>query len=295
MREPSPRTSRLAIAAGLTGAIALVGAGYLVGRRSVPVPEVPAAVSPPAAPPPAAERAVPPTLDRKALLALTALAADAFASGRPMPDEILAAAGRRFDVLLPFGCAAPGAVESQGAMRWSFDRKASTLRVTADATTWRSDEWSDTTAADAETTFRGFWIARPWSISEICAPPRQPKVEDGTPTVLPGETVAIARPIASNEANRNRPYETVKRITAADFDPQLGFQLRIVGRIHAAFEGSPIKCVDPRGGDQRPRCLITASFAEVRIENPKGGSVIASWPIADDVRADEAPDDPGGQ
>jgi hypothetical protein len=204
-----------------------------------------------------------------------------------MPVEIGAASGRRFDLLLPFGCEAPGAVESPGVMRWSFDTKTATLRVAGAPNTWRSDEWSDA-AANSETMFRGFWIARPWSTATSCAALRKPKAEvDGTPIVLSGQTVAIARAVAADEVGKSRPYEIVQRYSAADFDPQQGFQLRIVGRVQAASEGSPIKCVQPRGGEQRPLCLIAASFAEVRIENPKNGSVLASWPIGDDVRGDE--------
>lgn len=288
MREPSPRTSRLAIAAGVAGAIALVGAGYLVGRRSAPMPEAPATVLAPAAPSaPAADLDFPPTLDRTALLALGAQAADAFASNLPLPATISAAAGRRFDLLLPFGCEAPGATQSQGGMRWSFDSKAGTLRISVDPTTWRGGEWSDAAVVDPETAFRGFWIARPWSTATTCAAHRLPEVVDGRPIVLSGQTVAIARPIAPQEVGKTRPYEIVQRIAITDFDPQQGFQVRILGRVQAAAGGDPIQCVQAGGGDQRPSCLITAAFAEVRIENPKNGSVLASWPIDDQVRGDE--------
>lgn len=240
-------------------------------------------------PAPAPNPGIPAALDRSALLAMAAQAADAFASNIPMPAQIDTAAGRRFDLVLPFGCAAPSAVESTGGMRWSFDPKAATLRVAVDPSTWRSDEWIDAAVADAGGVFRGFWIARPWSTATNCAALRKPNADAGdAPVVLPGQTVAIARLIDAEEGGKIRSYGVVQRSTGADFDPEQGFQLRILGRIQSVSGESPIKCVQPRGGEQPPRCVITASFTEVRIENPKNGAVLASWPISDDVRGDKA-------
>src|SRR5687768_7906924 len=163
MQEPSPRTSRLAIAAGIAAAAMLAGAGFLAGRQAAPQPQPPAPVT--TAPPlPAPEPAMPATLDRAALLAMVARAADAFASNAPVPPEIEAAAGQRFDLVLPFGCAAPGATESPGDMRWRFDQAAATLRITVDPALWQAGEWrADGVAGPSDAVFRGFWIARPWS------------------------------------------------------------------------------------------------------------------------------------
>ena len=256
-----------------------------------PVVSAPITLPHPSPPPPVpiAAPAVLATLDRTDLLALAAKAADAYASNVAMPAEIGAATGRRFDLVLPFGCEAAGAMESPGTMRWRFDAKTATLRVTVDPTTWRSDEWSGADATDGDAGLRGFWIARPWSTATGCAGLRQPSAEVGSaPVLLPGQTVAIARLIDAGDVAKARPYEVVQRSAAGDFDPEQGFQLRITGRVQSLSGAAPVKCVQPGGGEQRPLCVITASFAEASIENPKSGAVLANWPIGGDFRGSEA-------
>lgn len=296
MREPSPRTSRLAIAGGLAAAFILVGAGYFAGRSTVREPEAPVPVAAATQPPPAApDPAILNALGRPGLLAMAAQAADAFASNVPMPATIHAAAGRRFDLVLPFGCEAADAVESPGAMRWTLDPKAATLRVTVDPVIWQSDEWPGDAATDGEAALRGFWIARPWSTATSCAALRKPTANAAeAPPTPPSPTVAIARLIGAADAGKSRPYEIVMRAAAVDFDPQQGLRLRVVGRIQSGSAGSPVHCVQPAGGEHAPLCVITASFAEVRIENPKSGAVLASWPIADEMRGDEVAGDTAG-
>lgn len=307
MEEPSPRTSRLAIAAGLVVAIALSGAGFLAGRSSVatvePEAAAPALTVAPAAPPP-----LPVILDRSAILKMMNRAADAFASGSPIEGAVDETAGRRFDLVIPFGCATAGATESAGPMRWRFDPKSRTLRVTVDPVLWTEGDWSADVPSGGEPTLRGFWVARPWSSATNCAPVvrlaeasasdagagadadavTEPEVEaDESALPAPPQTVAIGRTIPMGKSGGNRSYEVVQRASDADFDPELGFRLRIIGRIHAIPGGSFIRCVqDDRS--QPPRCLLTAAFSEVRLENAKNGSTLGSWPIEDDVRSTDS-------
>ncbi len=231
---------------------------------------------------------MPAALDRAQLLALAAQAADAFASQESAPEAFAAAGGRRFDLVLPFGCAAPGSTESPGTMRWRFDEKTATLRITVDPVLWRGDEWGYAATEGEPAAFRGFWIARPWSSATSCEAFRKPKTDTGSdPVLLPGQTVAIARPIDEDAGGRLRPYEVVQRATPDDFDPARGFRLRIVGRLQSAAGARPMQCVQPAGDEQRPLCLITASFSEVRIENAKSDEVLARWPIGDDIRGSD--------
>ncbi len=59
------------------------------------------------------------------------------ANGRDLEN----AAGRRFDLLPPFGCGGPSEAESRQPMQWRYDRAKGALRVPVRPTTWTSAEW----------------------------------------------------------------------------------------------------------------------------------------------------------
>lgn len=287
MREPTPRTSRLAITAGFAVALALVGAGFLAGRNAATSPKGPQSEPTPTTfvePTPAAVVAA--SLSRADLLALAAYAADAFSSEGPTPAAVSAAAGRRFDLILPFGCEAADAHGSTGSMRWSFDASAEKLTVAIDPVTWPASD-GDSADDDAKKVLRGFWIARPWSSATTCEG-SQKLIEStaGQTLTPPNSTVGIAR-LAANGDEKVRAFEVVQRSASEDFDPQRGFQFRISGRLRTGSEGGPMKCLQSGGSEQRPVCLIIGTFTEVRIENPKNGNVLASWPISDDPRGSD--------
>ncbi|MEJ5979664.1 hypothetical protein WG901_23630 [Novosphingobium sp. PS1R-30] len=167
-------------------------------------------------------------------------------------------------------------------MRWKFDPTAGKLKITIDPVRWQG---SDGGAADddADKGLRGFWIARPWSSATTCQSARELTDDTAEPPLAPPTpTVGIARP-AAEEETKVRAFELVQRADGEDFDPQKGFQFRILGRLRAGSEGGPLRCLQLGGFEQRPVCLIIGTFTEVRIENPKDGSVMASWPISDDL------------
>lgn len=284
MNEPSPRKSRLAIAGGLAAAIGLAGAGFLVGRGTAPVPlarQAPVKAQQSPAPPSRPQAALA-TLDRAALIALAERAADAFASGEEMPADVVEAAGMRLDLLLPFGCDGPASPDSSDSMRWHYDSGSETLRIDVAPRIWRTDEWEIEPVSQRITALQGFWIARPWTTATQCTS-RRPAVEtaDSPPVPLAEQTLAIAATVESegDGEGKARSFEIVRRIDAADFDPERGFQLRVVGRLDARPGASPVRCVQPGGHKARPSCLISASFAELRIENPANGAVLGVWPV----------------
>ncbi|TVV75747.1 hypothetical protein [Sphingomonas solaris] len=280
MREPSPRSSRLAIGGGLVAVIAVGMAGFLLGRESAPPPAPAVAVAPgtpaPAPPPKPVEPAVR-VLGRADLLALADAAADAFASGKAMPADVAAAAGRQFDLVLPFGCAGPNDPAAT-AMGWQYDPATETLRVSATPVSWGGASLN-VRQGDEPATATGFWINRPWSSSENCPVPIGETVPAGTaPVTLPGQTLAIAMPGPDNALGREgRAFETVQRVRG--FDGSKGFVLRITGRLDRSAPGSVVRCVQPAGIDQRPICAIAAAMDEVRIENPATGATLATWMI----------------
>ena len=280
MREPSPRSSRLAIGGGLAAAIVIATAGFLVGRESAPDPAPATIVMPPS--PATSPSSVPAKsavtmLGRAELLALAGGAADAFAAGKSAPAELAAAAGRQFDLVLPFGCSGPNDPAAT-AMGWQYDTATGTLRVSVTPVAWSGPDWH-VRQGDEMATATGFWINRPWSSSEHCPARIGDFMPSGTsPVTLPGQTLAIATFGADAPlARAGRAFETVQRI--AQFDGSQGLRLRILGRLARTEAGSTVRCVQPAGIEQRPICAIAATIDEVRIELPTTGATIATWEI----------------
>lgn len=277
MQEPSIRTSRLAIAGGLVAAIALGAAGFVIGRSTAPQPEPapPVVAAPPTSPATTASEGA---LRRAELIDLATQAADALTLGEPVPDHVQAAAGQRFELLLPFGCSGPN--ESGPTMRWHYDETNEALRVTVEPTSWDPGQWGLADASRFEVA-EGFWVTRPWSSSESCPQGGSPVPPDTDAITLPGQTLAIAQffgDAAHRDARRDgRPYETVKRVPVANFDGSRGFVLRATGRIDTIPGSGPVHCVQPGGAEQRPVCVIAVRMDEVAIENPLTGDVVASW------------------
>ncbi|MBW8295693.1 hypothetical protein [Sphingopyxis sp.] len=234
-------------------------------------------------PAPVPEPKAPAKLGRADLVGLAAQAADAFASGESLPENISDAAGQRFELLLPFGCTGPSDAESNLPARWSFDEEDGVLRISFKPEVWGGADWGlgDQAAIDAA---EGFWIARPWSSSDRC-PPRsdQGAVRGADPVTLPGQSLAIAQ-IFRDDADRDgwrsgRAFDVVKRVDAEAFDGSQGFRLRVTGRLENIAGGAPIRCVQPGGSEQRPRCLIGARIDTVRIEDPASDDTLATWSI----------------
>ncbi len=280
MREPSPRSSRLAIGGGLAAAIAVAMGGFLVGRESAPDPAPATIVMPPSpAPAPSSPpaKAAATTLGRAELLALADAAADAFAAGQSAPAELASVAGRQFDLVLPFGCSGPNDPAAT-AMGWQYDPSTGTLRVSVTPVAWSGPDWH-VRQGDETVTATGFWINRPWSGSERCPARIGDVMPSGTsPVTLPGQTLAIATFGADAPlARAGRAFETVQRMS--QFDGSQGIRLRIIGRLAHAETGPAVRCVQPAGIEQRPICAIATTVDEVRIELPTTGATIATWEI----------------
>jgi hypothetical protein len=279
MREPSVRTSRLAIAGGLAAVIVVGGAGFILGRGT-PTPEAepaPVAIATPVAPTPAPGPETSGLLDRAALVTLAGQAADAFASGNAMPAAVTGATDRRVDLLLPFGCGGPTAEGSTLPLRWRYDENRQTLRLNVEPTVWQAQEWNIDPQAGVEAV-RGFWVSRPWSSSGTCPPQVGQAVARGIePLTLPGQTLAIAQFLTSTDRRSDHAFTVVQRIPAARIDVSQGFRVRLTGRIARLPGGDPVRCIQPGGMEQRPICVIAASLDEVRIENAASGAVLGTW------------------
>lgn len=277
MHEPSVRGSRLAIAAGLVAILLVGGVGFLVGRETAPSPRM---VVPPAPtqPEPSASPATVPSdqsiWGRAQLLDLVRQAADAAAPDTPFPEKVGQAAGKRFELVLPFGCAGPSAQGVTNAMGWGFDEDDSVLRVYANPQRWTTAEWG--LGSSAGEALKGFWIPRPWSSSTACpAPVGHAGASGADPVTLPGQTLAIAQTMPSDR--EWRAFEKVERAESDELETGAGFRLRLTGRLDGFRDGGPVKCIQPAGPEQRPLCMLVARFEEVRIENAATSEVLGVW------------------
>lgn len=289
MEEPSPRKSRLVLAGGLAAAIVVGGAGFLLGRGTTERTQV--VVAPPAAEPASKPVSVPEPsalagpLGRSDLINLTAAAADATAAGRPLGADVAQAAGRRFELRLPFGCSGPAAENSGAAMRWRYDAEDQALRFHVDPVTWSGDEWWTGASATAIETIKGFWITRPWTGSEACPMPGERTFAPGAePVTLPGQTLAVGQVFfaqgARGGSRDDEPYEAVVRVPEDELNTSEGFRLRVSGRIAGNRGIGPVQCRQPGGPEQRPICLVSVVMDEVAIENPASGETLATWNVA---------------
>ena len=288
MEEPSPRASRFALAGGLVAVLLVGGGGFLLGRTTSERP--PAAAAPPRAatvdpaPTPVVTEAPRRTLGRAELVALAVAAADAAASGSAPAAAVRDAAGRRFDLRLPFGCDGPAATDSGAAMRWRYDEEDKALRLHVAPIEWSAADWWPDAALARIEAIEGFWIERPWTTSEACpATAGRAAATGAEPVTLPGQTLAIAQFIGGDSARQGKregkPFTATVRMAPDAVRADQGFRVRLIGQVATAPGDGPMLCRQPAGAEQRPICVIAVTLDEVRIENGATGDTLATWTL----------------
>jgi len=286
MREPSLRTSRLAIAGGLIAAIVVGGAGFVLGRSTAsPEPPPPAATPTPVPTPTPTPIAlpVPQPMDRAEIIALADAAADATAAGRKLPDSIADAVGRRFTLHLPFGCDGPAPENGGAPLRWRYDEEEGALRLHVAPVSWEAgDWWRRGNAPDLEA-IEGFWLTHPWTSSETCPAGASAAASGFESVTLPGQTLAIAQFFAAGSSRqalrKGDPFESVLSVRPEELEARQGFRVRLTGKIDRVPGNGPVRCIQPAGIEQRPICVVAVSLDEVAIENPATGDTLATWTI----------------
>jgi len=288
MREPSLRTSRLAIAGGLAAAIVTCAVGFAIGRMTSPrAPDPPPEIIPTAVPTapavPVGTEDIRP-LGRASLITLANHAADAMSTGAAPPSEVEKGAGRRFDLVIPFGCTGPAAPDSDEPLRWSYESQRQTLRISVSMTAWSMEDWLLPASTEPAGSVEGLWIGYPWSSSGECpAQAQADSSEAAGSSPVADQTLAIGQFLlgeTTRQGRKARSFETVQRITAERFEAMKGFAVRVTGRLASPAGGAPVHCIQPGGIEQRPRCIIAASFDEVRIEAVGERDALATWSVA---------------
>ena len=291
MREPNLRTSRLVIAGILVAAIAIGAAGFIAGRATSSGPPSPTEViSEPTAAATSAELEPPRVLERADIIALAERAADASASQQPLPQDIISLAGRRFELVVPFGCDGPSAANADAPMSWRYDTKKQTLRIHISPTVWQARDWGMPDLSVANQMAEGFWIRRPWSSSENCPESTGlASAPDTPPVTQSGQTLAVAqfrRQAPDGQRGASRSFDAVKRTPPEQLNAARGFRVKLVGRIDKLPDGLPVHCIQPAGSEQRPICVVSVSFEELRIENPTSADVLDIWSIGEAAQDD---------
>jgi hypothetical protein len=183
------------------------------------------------------------------ILAAVSAAADAIASGRPLPQSNLALTDRNFDVRLPFGCAD---LPAPGSGQWSIDTESNILRATFKPEHWTNDpRFQSLVDGPLPDAVEGFWIDRPWTTVEECpAQPEGPKAMGTAPAEMPliaPQSVAIAQFFDASSSRitqrRNRPYTYTGQVPPSVRAPGASMQLHLSGRVSGFADGQPIHCL----------------------------------------------------
>ncbi|MBA2920309.1 hypothetical protein GON01_01230 [Sphingomonas sp. MAH-20] len=275
--------------------VGLVVAGVLITRpapKPAPAPTATATAEPilPAMPTPL------PPLSRADLIEAARRAASSVAAGEARAASDLP--GRRFALSIPFGCDGPTEALKQAATGWSYDAGKGTLRVKATPQVWTDAPGLKAIAAGVDyEAAEGFWVERPWQLSETC-PARSPapgpspapgEAPASSPAPLPSPSatplpvvqtlglVELFEPGTKREERRNgRAYQAVQKLAPGEIALDRGLRLVVEGRLVAFDKDQAIGCWSA-SPDQRPVCLIRVRFDRIAITGPTGEHVVAEW------------------
>ena len=281
MSDNRPRTPdrKFALIAPIViGAAAVVVLVAVLLRPSpAPVPAAVPAPPPVVAAPPAAPAPTAP-VNRADLVAGAQAAASAYAAGEPAGGADLV--GRRFRVRLAFGCGGPAPDPGPAQAYYQRDPAAGTIRLVA-----RPAVWTDLPLVRAAPTpkateaVEGFWMPRPWLVSEAC-PKRREVAPPATPTPVEAPSLGLAifhaADASRTERRGERPYEHVLKAASEAGSQDQGFALVLEGRISGFADGAALHCWS-ESVDHRPVCLYGVDVDRVAFEDA-GGAVLADWP-----------------
>lgn len=269
--------------------IALVTAGAVFGFRryearralSDASPRPTAAVPAPAASAPAAPAVLAPAppLGRTDILSATTAAASAYAAGEARAPGAPSLVGRRFRVVLPFGCDGPRDAAAEPAAYWEYGPERRTIRIRVRPEDWTESDFARGLGSEVERV-EGFWIPRPWLASDDCPAPRTDPLATAAPAPSP-ETVGLARVFESGGSRLpqrgGRPYEVTLSAPEDEVMPApAGYRLVLEGRVTGFEGGEDIAC---RSGspEQRPVCLVGVEIDRVAITDPADASTLGEW------------------
>lgn len=281
-QEPLRRKRRLIAPLVIALGVALILVFAALNRTGPPAPAPTPEVVVPARPPLIeAPPAPPPPATRGDIIDRARIAADAFGRANPPAPGKDPLVKRTFRIRLPFGCSGPRAEPGAAQAWYQIDAARRTVRLTARPAVWTSLPLvQGLEGGDEIEAVEGFWITRPWSRSETCAP-RGEQPATTSPAAGPvAETLGLARIFSQDESRvvrRNgRPYELVRKLPdTADLTAPRSYSLILEGRIVGFADGQATRCWSA-SADQRPVCLLAVEFDRVAFEDA-AGEVLAEW------------------
>ena len=248
-------------------------------------------------------------MDRAALLRAVAEAASATALGSDDTTEQRRLDGKRFEVRIRFGCAPTkpldprkSAEPKDAPFNVRFNEEKRTLRISAAPDLSLDDSTVALVAGEGVEAVEGFWMNRPWLLSDGCvaspppptpSTPEQPtekltakksKVDEATTEAqaLPdaGRRVGLAQffTMADSRTKRrdHRAYETTKVLDKDKQPSKQGYNLVLAGRLRQ-LQGDGVIACRMVGPDRPPECVASAEFDRVWIEDPTSRDVVAEW------------------
>jgi hypothetical protein len=267
------------VIAVIVAGLLIVAAMGLFGRTPKPPPAEPQP-SPPAEAVTPVTPLTPPVLTRADLIERARAAAAAYASGDPVAEGADSLVRRTFRIRLPFGCAGPRPGPGSAPAYFEQDAERGTVKLTArsvDLTTLPMIR--SMPQADSIEKAEGFWIPRPWSLTETCPPTREATAV-AQPAAPAGQSLGLVRlsDAGSSRVPRRdgRPYEFVQKDpTNALAAGARGYRLMIEGQIATFPDGRSIRCWSETP-DHQPICLYAVTFERIAFEDASG-AVMAEW------------------
>lgn len=269
------------VIAVIVAGLLLVAALGLFGRKPTPEP-APAEVAPPTQVVTPLTPLAPPVLTRADLIEGARVAAAAHASGEAPAEGADPLVRRTFRIRLPFGCAGPRTGVGSDQAWFEQDPERGTVKLTA-----RSVDLTplpmirSMPEADSIEKAEGFWIPRPWALTETCPPTREaPAPAVAQPAAPAGQSLGLVR-LSDAGASRvprrdGRPYEFVQKgPTNALAAGARGYRLMLEGQIAAFPDGRSIRCWSETP-DHQPICLYAVTFDRIAFEDASG-AVLAEW------------------
>lgn len=266
----------LTIAFGMAG-LSACGETPTVGpkqaERKAPEPQA----TPPSKPALVAD----PALTRSDLIAAAAQAASLYAGGTSSaPESDLV--GRSYSVRVAFGCDGPEAPEAEtpGLAHWTWGDDRKTIRLAMLPADWKGSAMiAQAGASQSWEAVEGFWIPRPWLMSDGCSTVTRDPLQAAT-AAFP-QTLGLAAVFeegGSRIGRRDgRAYQfTVRAEKDAPLTPPAnGYRLLFEGRVKTFPSGRAIEC-RASGPDERPVCVLATQLDRVAFEDAEG-AVLAEW------------------
>nr|WP_294847567.1 hypothetical protein [uncultured Sphingomonas sp.] len=262
-------------------------------------------------------------MDRPALLAEVAAAASDYAAGLDDAQAQAALDGKRISFRIPFGCPSDASVLDKSLKlvvrpdgkayeaSASPDIGLSDVRAvlplaaspspTADAGNSVGNEAG--TPVPAIEAAEGFWVPRPWMLSDKCpTPPAAPAAVDADaaetdrtadgksparadaiplpPLSSPPRSVGLIQYYGGSDSRvgyrRGKPLTKIETITASKPPPTSGAIMVMEGRLRHFPGGKVILCT----GDATlgpPSCLVSANVDRIAFLRADNGAMIAEW------------------